>query len=293
MQFTRGPALFAVLHLAVATAGTPVALDGVMATDAAFAALSVERGQQRAFEDNLARDGVIFRPTAVNGLEWLATHEPASGRLGWTPAGGAIGCDGRLAVTTGRWTYASPDGGDAASGHYLSVWRREPDGHWRLALDHGIDHAPGAAPSIVLSDALGALWPNAGEKACRASRWRASLDEEEQRLDEAIRARGLIEALRRAAAEGALAYRDDQPPGPLAASGAANDRSFGVGSEARAQFVAADPASNMGYSYGEIASPANGSTPAARAIYVRIWRNDGKHWLVALDMTTLIPPAGT
>ncbi len=293
MQFTRGPALLAVLLVAVATAGTPVALDGVMATDAAFAALAVERGQQRAFEDNLARDGVIFRPTAVNGLEWLATHEPASGRLAWSPAGGAIACDGRLAVTTGSWTYANPDSGDAASGHYLSVWRREPDGHWRLVLDHGIDHAPGAAPAIVLSDALAALWPNGGQQACRASRWRGSLDEEERRLDEAIRARGLIEALRSAAAEGALAYRDDQPPGALAASGAANDRSFGVGSEAQARFVGADPASNMGYSYGEIASPADSSTQAARAVYVRIWRNDGKRWLVALDMTTMLPPAGT
>jgi hypothetical protein len=48
----------------------------------------------------------------------------------------------------------------------------------------------------------------------------------------------------------------------------------------------------MGYTYGEIGAPANGATPAVRAVYVRIWRSDGKHWSLAIDMLTTLPPAG-
>lgn len=70
------------------------AREAVLAADTAFAALSAERGAQQAFQAYLAGDGVVFRPTAVAGGEWLETHKQASGRLEWSPAAVAVDCVG-------------------------------------------------------------------------------------------------------------------------------------------------------------------------------------------------------
>lgn len=266
------------------------ALDAVLAADGAFAALSLDRGQQVAFQQYLAPGGIVFRPGPVIGRDWLATHEQPSGRLEWTAAAGAVACNGQIAVTTGPWTYENPEGGDVAAGHYLSVWRREPDGAWRVALDQGIDHAPDAAPSVSLQAALAALWPELSVRACRAGRGADALAAAERDLDAAIRAKGLAAALRRCAADGALGYRDGLPPGPLAGVAEAADAAFTEGSAATPQAVIAEAGSNLGYTYGEIVAPVQGMTPAARTIYVRLWRADGRRWRLALDMTTAIGP---
>jgi ketosteroid isomerase-like protein len=293
MKPIHGLVLLAACLAALEVAAEPETIDRVIAVDAEFASLALERGQQVAFQEYLAADGIVFRPTAVTGRDWLATHEQASGRLEWTPVAGATACNGQLAVTTGPWSYSNPDSSDVAAGHYLSVWRRDADGRWRILLDHGIDHAPRAVPSVALAAAFATLWPDESPRNCRASRGAQTLADAEREFDDTIRSKGLAGALRQAAADGALVYRDDVPPGPVASASQATDGAFAAGSEARPQLVSAEPGSNMGYSYGEISSKSEGSALAARAVYVRIWRSDGKRWRVAIDMMTTLPPAGT
>jgi hypothetical protein len=291
MASFRVPILLVACCWAAGAAAASEPRDAALAADAAFAAMSLERGQPAAFRENLAADGVIFRPGAVNGPDWLAVHEQASGRLEWTPTAGAAACDGRLAITTGPWHYSNPESGDVAAGHYLSIWRRDIDGRWRVVLDHGVDHAPAATPPVALPAALAVLWPEVSARACRTGRWSQSLEEAERRLDDDIRSEGMAAALRRAAADGALAYRDDAPPGELATLATSTDAAFSRGSEAGPQRVSVEPGSNMGYSYGEITAPAPGPAPSARAIYVRIWQGDGRRWRLAVDMVTLLPAA--
>jgi uncharacterized protein (TIGR02246 family) len=57
--------------------------------------------------------------------------------LHWEPDHAEIGGGGDLGWTTGR--YRSRAGGDsrARTGRYLTIWRRTPDGAWRVALDTG------------------------------------------------------------------------------------------------------------------------------------------------------------
>ncbi len=293
MKTSRSLVVLANLAAAVAVAAAPGALEDVLATDSAFAAMSLERGYRAAFQENLAPDGVLFRPTAVVGSEWLETHEAANGRLEWRPTAGIVACSGQMAVTTGPWAYTNTESGDDAAGHYLSVWRREAGGQWRVVLDHGIDHASSAVPAVPLATSFAALWPEAAGRNCRATSSGEALADAERALDETIRAKGLAAALQRSAVDGAIAYRDDSPPGPLGTVGAAFDTRFGEGSESRPQFASVEPGSNLGYSYGEIFARVDGSASAARAVYVRLWRSDGRHWRLALDMTTAIPSPET
>jgi len=268
------------------------AADAALAADGAFAAMSAERGQRAAFEEHLARDAIVFRPGAVIAHEWFASHEQGAGRLDWTPTAAASDCGGDWAVTTGPWTYSNPEGGESAAGHYLSIWRHEPDGRWRVVLDNGVDHDPKADPAPSLRSAFAGLWPARPGEACRSADAAARLKEAEQDLNDTVRSAGLGAALVGAAAAGALAYRDDTVPGPIAAAVTA-DAAFGRGAEARSQFVSVEPDSDFGYSYGVVeAVAASPSQPAARASYVRIWCRDGRKWRLAIDMLTPLPADG-
>jgi len=290
MNILRGLALLACTCPIVVFAASE-AQDAVLAADRAFAGLSVERGQQTAFQTYLATDGVVFRPTAVVGRDWLATHEQASGRLEWTPAAAAVACSGQLAVSTGPWVYANPEGGEPAAGHYLSLWRQEPDGGWAVVLDHGIDHDRDATAPSPLQAALDGLWPAAAPRQCHGAGEPEDLAREDGRLNETIRSSGIDVALRRFAAAGALAYRDESPPSHLSDVWPVDDASVGRGVDARTQSAIATPGSDMGYTYGEIVEPAqSGAAPKIRAVYVRLWRHDGREWRVAVDMLTPVPP---
>jgi ketosteroid isomerase-like protein len=284
-------ALLAVLAGFLPAASGSDATDAALAEDVAFAAASAERGQQAAFLEFLSPDAIVFRPGAVPAHDWFATHEQGSGRLAWTPSATASDCTGQWAVTTGPWTYASPEGGGSAAGHYLSIWKRQPDGRWRVVLDNGIDHAPQADSGSPLQPAFSDLWPAPQAKGCRAGDGATKLQAAERDLNAAISSDGLAAALAHAAVAGALAYRDDAEPGPLKAN-AALDAAYGRGSDARPQFVSADPDSDFGYSYGVIEAGGDSSSARARAAYIRVWRRDGQQWRVALDMLTPFASGG-
>lgn len=265
----------------------PAAREAVLAADTAFAALSSERGAQQAFQTYLASDGVVFRPTAVAGGEWLATHEQASGRLEWSPAAAAVDCAGSLAVTTGPWRYRNPEGGDPVAGHYLSIWRQDSNGEWFVVLDHGIDESGDAVAAGGLQASLDALWP--GSSDCpRASGANAELLAKQDRaLNAAIRSKGIDIALRRHAHAAAVAYRDDAPPRSMAADWPADGLALGGRLEGRARSAIAATGSDMGYTYGEIVEPAKSrAEPRPKAVYVRVWLHDGRDWRLALDMST-------
>lgn len=286
------PQLSSVLVLVAGTipfvaAADPAARETVLAADTAFAALSVERGAQQAFQAYLASDGVVFRPTAVAGGEWLATHEQASGRLEWNPAAAVVDCTGSLAVTTGPWRYRNPEGGDPVAGHYLSIWRQDTNGEWFVVLDHGIDESVEDLQAGGLQASLDALWP-AGRDCPPASAADAqSLARRDRDLNAAIRSKGIDAALRHHAHAAAVAFRDDSSPRPMAADWPADGLALGGRLEGRGRSAIAAAGSDMGYTYGEIVEPAKRRTgPGPKAVYVRVWMHDGRDWRLALDMST-------
>lgn len=261
------------------------AADDVRAADAAFAARAIEVGQHAAFIDYLAEDAVLFRPEAVRGPEWLATHEPASGRLEWAPAAAAAGCNGRLAITTGPWRYSNSSGGEPVAGHYLSIWRRDAQSEWRVVLDHGTDHAE-AVPAEQLQSAFARLWPHGGAGQCEGGDDVDALMGADERLNAQVASRGARAATGRAAGEGALAYRDAAAPGLLSALPADADAAFGPGSAARTVGSVFEPGADLAVTHGVLQS-ADG---LQRALFVRVWARDRRKWRIVIDMRTPLPP---
>jgi len=269
--------------LPVASGST--AVDDALAADAAFATRAGEIGHHAAFIEYLAEDAVLFRPEAVRGQEWLATHEPAGGRLEWSPSAVAAGCTGRLAVTTGPWRYSNADGGEPVAGHYLSVWRLDAQSQWQVVLDHGVDHPANVTPSQPLQAALSQLWSAREPGKCKGRGDAGDLAKADVELNEEVGRQGLSPALRRSAAEGAIVYRDDLPPGGMAAAQADGDAQFGPGTIAQAVGTVAEPGDDLAVTHGILRS-ADGSR---RALYVRVWSRERRRWQVAIDLRTPLP----
>ena len=119
----------------------------LMEADRAFAAASAARGLD-GWMEAYAADAVRLRlgEPAVRGRDAIRAFDAPifadpDVRLEWTPTDGGAFADGRHGFTTGTsvmvGTGTPPD--TLWRGRYVTLWRLEPDGRWRVLLDTGAD----------------------------------------------------------------------------------------------------------------------------------------------------------
>ena len=63
--------------------------------------------------------------------------------LAWQPETAELSADGTMAYTIGRWNFhvrGKDSAASAATGHYLTVWRRQADSSWKVLADIGTTH---------------------------------------------------------------------------------------------------------------------------------------------------------
>lgn len=123
------------------SAEMPAAVASLVAAEKAFAAAAVAKSMRDAFLEYLAPDAVVFNPGPVPGRPLYEKQAADKSRLVWTPQFAEVAASGSFGYTTGPWSYAS----DRLSpplvfGHFVSVWKKQPDGAWRVVLDVGVSH---------------------------------------------------------------------------------------------------------------------------------------------------------
>ena len=125
-------------------------LPRMVATEIAFAAATAEIGVRDGFltffaDDSIELDGgkdgasaAIAR--AKDGLKTLPPpHLPLANRLMWEPFTGQMAADGNVGWLTGASVTLNLATSEILrKGAYFSVWKRQPDGSWKVWLDHGI-----------------------------------------------------------------------------------------------------------------------------------------------------------
>ncbi len=173
-------------------AAPPRALDAMLGTERAFARLGAEVGARDSFLVYFAEDAVILddasRPAREAIRGWPAPKPGA--KLLWEPRTGDIATSGDLGYLTGPVTTVAPDGTRWHS-CYLSVWKRQPDGNFKVVLDAGVttpgpaEFAPGFTRGFDVPRYAGA--PDAAEA-------RASLEKTERVLDSTARAGAAADA---------------------------------------------------------------------------------------------------
>ena len=99
-----------------------------------------------------ADESAIFPPGSppITGIAAVRAHylENGPGPLRWTPLHAEASPDGVLGYTWGTWTYPGKNAAGEpvnATGRYLTVWRRQKDGRWKIAADIGNNDPPPAA----------------------------------------------------------------------------------------------------------------------------------------------------
>lgn len=112
--------------------------------EAHFAKDVLERGGA-AFADWFAEDGValgngaaplIGKVAIVKSAAW----DPKVYQLTWTPTEAMMGPSGDMGYTWGHFEGHSKDANGfpvVTKGRYMTIWRREPNGQWKVVLDAG------------------------------------------------------------------------------------------------------------------------------------------------------------
>ena len=155
--------------------------DVLREADRAFCRTTREQGLE-GWLAWFAADAVVFPPSGALAVGSAAVRRhyagidgfPAQGFL-WEPESAAISAAGDFGWTTGR-AGNDASGAPAWNGQYLTVWRKEADGSWKVVADCANDaryaaRLPGLAgpPATigreseqVFRSAAGELWATAG-----------------------------------------------------------------------------------------------------------------------------------
>jgi ketosteroid isomerase-like protein len=126
----------------------------VRATEAAFAQTMAAR-DFAAFSAFVAPDAVFVGESTLRGAEavlagWKPLFEGPKAAFSWEPGTVEVLGSGGLAMSYGPVFNAT---GERISTFY-SIWRREPDSHWRIVFDHGCQAcrcatSPATAPATT------------------------------------------------------------------------------------------------------------------------------------------------
>jgi ketosteroid isomerase-like protein len=245
--------------------------NGLVEAEKNFAGTSVAKGTKEAFLSVLNDESVIFRPRAVPGRKWFQENPAAPVQLSWQPEFADIATAGDLGYTTGPWEVRrTPQEPPGAFGHYVTVWRKQPNGEWKVAIDIGIGHEPAPKPTAVDSPPL--------VKETTPAKPRQEVDAARSAI--AAADKSAMTSLLQHVAPDVRLYRDGSRP--FIGKAAAEKRLGEVRESAAGTLAAAvmSASADLGYTYGS----------SETANYMRIWKKqrDGS-WKIVLDLATSVP----
>ena len=137
-----------VINRALAGAPGQAQPSTVVAREIEFARAAREQGQWTAFRAFAAPGALIHgREGTLVAETWLAGRSDPAKAVQWEPRTIWMSCDGRLAVSQGRFT--DPEG---IVGNFYTVWRQQPDRQYLWAYDVGAPDNPQPPPRRQFED---------------------------------------------------------------------------------------------------------------------------------------------
>jgi ketosteroid isomerase-like protein len=285
-------------------------LQAMVETELAFAKLSEDQGTRPAFVAFIADDGILFRPRAVKGKQWFAEHPlpPSDKRplLSWYPAVAGIARAGDMGYTTGPWEFKADihDAKSVAWGHFLTVWKRQPDGSWKFAIDLGISNPQPAQaeapwelphdykrPKTIKADLISRVLRSSDSLAGGLFGSPALLARDREFSQASVK-RGARPAFADYATAEVRTYREGRFPlvgKDLAPAVLPESSSVWTWEPAAGEVSTSD---DLGYTYGsyQISSTDSAAKIIESGNYFRIWKKENGVWKVLFDLTNPVPP---
>jgi ketosteroid isomerase-like protein len=112
----------------------------------------------KAVVDWFADDGVLLGNGQAPELGRVAiaktmTWQAKDYQLTWTPTDAVMAPSGDMGYTWGHYEGHSKDANGnpvTTSGRYITVWRKQPDGQWKVVLDAGANEPAGSGDCCKL-----------------------------------------------------------------------------------------------------------------------------------------------
>lgn len=246
--------------------------------EADFAAQSVREGLRAAFLAWLAPGATIFRAGPVDGPAQVAREPDPPIVLDWRPAYVEVSASGDLGLSTGPWriTSRTDPGKPARYGQFVSVWKRSPDGPWRVWIDIGITN-----PGPALWDAPLVTTANPVPGGVPAG----TMAQAEADFARLARTDGQRAAYAAWSSPAQRTYRGETAPSLGREATLASPAVEGL-----AQWVLdrheTSAAGDFGFTVGRRLSPDGTKT----GDFVRVWRREGASWRIALDVVNAVNP---
>ena len=114
-------------------------------TDKDFSEFSVNNGAGEAFNQYLTENALAL-PAGKNPVQGLKDiyimmkKNQENYTLEWSPQNGEVAKSGELGYTWGTYilSYKDKNGEEQKNyGKYLNIWKKQPDGDWKVAVDIG------------------------------------------------------------------------------------------------------------------------------------------------------------
>ena len=270
------------------------ALETLLDTERDFSTASEAYGMKAAFLRFLHDDSILFRPHPVDGKRYTSGRPDSGVQLSWTPIRAAVARSGDLGWTTGPYRVAPVEEGDPPLlGYFVSIWKRQPNGRWKVAVDLGTENPPddSCAEEPELTAPKNAA-PSGRTDADPATA-RAALLDLERLMSQTSVDKGIAIAYDDLLENDVRLYRDGRCPA--------------TESEAAKWLLAETPGvmswepidgsvaktGDLAYTYGsyKLVSPLDREVALANGYYVRLWRPRAeKDWGLILEVTSPVPP---
>jgi ketosteroid isomerase-like protein len=265
------------------------AAQGLVDTERAFALLAKETNTRAAFLAFFNDESITFGQGLHKGKARELASPVDDSLLEWAPAFVDVAVSGDFGYDLGPWQYRAhrADPGPIAWGTFVTIWKKQPDGSWRVALDLGTSHRPSADAVAEVVPATSAF-KLAKIDAARAANSLADLLDAERALISRYSQSGADAFLATLSTEARL-YRSGMSP---ALSPGAIRSYFEIQRDVVRpiyELIDGETASSgdLGYVYGwvTITTSAAEKTETKRTNYLRIWkREDGRSWKVVVDV---------
>jgi ketosteroid isomerase-like protein len=199
---------------------------------------------------------------------------------------------GDLGYTTGPATFRADRTAERPdwTGYFASIWKREPNGLWKVALDIGIDAGPDAPAEGRWVEPVYAMpHPYQIFNGAALEKERISLMEAEESLARTAKVGGPALAFNALASPRIRLYR----PGKLARGSAAASVTAAAPGEQWTWMVSdavVSASADLGYTHGTWQAVRAGADPVT-GVFFRVWyRPSGGAWIVLLDLADTLPP---
>jgi ketosteroid isomerase-like protein len=260
--------LFAASFLApCAKADEPPVAQLVAQTERAFSSRCSEVGIRDSFLEYLTEDAIHFDPephVARPDLEKETSSNKV--RLTWEPKIVRVASTGQLAVSTGP--YVLQTALKKSFGYYLSIWKRQNDGGWKVTADIGVSGP--IAPDLTGDFQSYQDSPDQGGAA-------DLLSYEREQFNPVI---DLDHIYRSVASPETVFERDNQPP----QTGQPEYAVFLYGQKNKRTNLSqagGDISGNLGFTYG------TQSADTSTAGYLRVWVLRNSRWSLMFDVVTV------